>query len=97
MKFSTLTKPDLVEAYENASSTLDWGHAIAGETRHYLDFYYGVNLSRALTSSIKKAGMFKILSIGRVQGPSLKIIVEKEKEIKPSSPFLSGSLSCTRK
>ena len=86
MKFSTLTKPDLVEAYENASSTLDWGHAIAGETRHYLDFYYGVNLSRALTSSIKKAGMFKILSIGRVQGPSLKIIVEKEKEIKAFKP-----------
>ena len=86
MKFSTLTKPDLVNAYEKASPTLDWGRAVAGETRHYLDFYYGVNLSRALTSSIKKAGMFKILSIGRVQGPALKIIVEKEKEIKAFKP-----------
>ena len=86
MKFSTLTKPDLVKAYETASPTLDWGRAIAGETRHHLDFFYGINLSRALTSSIKKAGMFKILSIGRVQGPALKIIVEKEKEIKAFKP-----------
>ena len=58
MKFSTLTKPDLVKAYENASKSLDWGQAIAGETRHNLDFYYGINLSRALIASIKKAGNF---------------------------------------
>jgi len=81
MKFSTLTKADLVKAYENASPHIEWGLARAGETRHELDWYYGINLSRALTSSIKKAGMFKILSIGRVQGPALKIIVDKEKEI----------------
>ncbi|MBI2664804.1 DNA topoisomerase I [Candidatus Woesearchaeota archaeon] len=86
MKFSTLTKPDLVKAYENASESLDWGQAIAGETRHYLDYYYGINLSRALTASIKKAGMFKILSIGRVQGPALKIIVDREKEIAAFKP-----------
>ncbi len=86
MKFSTLTKPDLVNAYENASKSLDWEQAIAGETRHNLDFFYGINLSRALIASIKKAGMFKILSIGRVQGPALKIIVEKEREISAFKP-----------
>ncbi len=86
MKFSTLTKPDLVNAYENASKNLDWGQAIAGETRHNLDFYYGINLSRALIASIKKAGMFKILSIGRVQGPALKIIVDKERDIAAFKP-----------
>lgn len=88
MKFSTLTKPDLVKAYENASPHLDWGQARAGETRHELDWYYGINLSRALTSAIKSAGMFKILSSGRVQGPALKIIVEKEKEILAFKPKL---------
>ncbi len=86
MKFSTLTKPDLVKAYENASKSLDWGQAIAGETRHNLDFFYGINLSRALIASIKKAGMFKILSIGRVQGPALKIIVDREREISAFKP-----------
>ena len=54
MKFSTLTKEDLVKAYENASESIEWGMAIAGDTRHKLDFYYGINLSNALTKSIKK-------------------------------------------
>jgi DNA topoisomerase-1 len=86
MKFSTLTKPDLVEAYENKESSLDWGQVKAGETRHFLDFYNGINYSRALTSSIKAAGSFKLMSTGRVQGPALKIIVNREKEIKAFKP-----------
>jgi len=86
LKFSTLTKEDLVEAYEKASAHLDWGQAEAGETRHFLDFYYGINLSRALTSAIKNAGMFKILSTGRVQGPALKIVVDREREIQAFKP-----------
>ncbi len=89
MKFSTLTKSDLIEAYENKQKTLNWPQAEAGETRHYLDYYNGINFSRALTSAYKTTGGFKVLSIGRVQGPSLKIIVDKEKEIKAfkSVPF----------
>ncbi|MBI2175939.1 DNA topoisomerase I [Candidatus Woesearchaeota archaeon] len=86
MKFSTLTKDDLVEAYEKISPHIEWGLAHAGETRHELDWYYGINLSRALTSAIKKAGLFKILSIGRVQGPALQIIVQREKEITAFKP-----------
>jgi len=86
LKFSTLTKEDLVEAYEKASAHLDWGQAEAGETRHFLDFYYGINLSRALTSAIKNAGMFKILSTGRVQGPALKILADREREILAFKP-----------
>ena len=86
MKFSTLTKQDLIESYKRISKTLDWGQALAGETRHFLDFYYGINLSRALMSAIQKAGMFKILSTGRVQGPALKIIVDREKEIQSFKP-----------
>ncbi len=86
MKFSTLTKPDIIKAYENASPTIDWGLAEAGETRHKLDYYYGINISRALTSAVKSIGRFLILSSGRVQGPALKIIVDKEKEIKAFIP-----------
>src|SRR3989338_3021260 len=86
MKFSKLTKEDLVEAYEKIPPHVEWAMAHAGETRHYLDWYYGINLSRALTGAIKKAGIFKILSIGRVQGPALRIIVQREKEIKVFKP-----------
>ena len=62
--------------------SVDFGQAYAGETRHYLDWFYGINLSRALMNAIKKAGSFHIFSIGRVQGPALALIVNKEKKIK---------------
>ena len=73
-------------SYENKLSHLDWGQAIAGETRHYLDWFYGINLSRALMDAIKSTGRFKIMSIGRVQGPTLNIIVEKERKIQEFKP-----------
>jgi len=81
MKFSTLTKEDLVEAYENISKSIDWGQARAGETRHFLDWMYGINLSRALTLAIRKNKAYRTMSSGRVQGPTLKLLVEREKEI----------------
>ena len=82
MKFSTLTNKELNDSYENKSSHINWGQAVAGESRHYLDWYYGINLSRALMNAIKTTGKFSIMSIGRVQGPALKLIVDKEREIK---------------
>ena len=89
MKFSSLTKAELEKAYAERSKTLDWGLAIAGETRHYLDWTYGINLSRALMAAIKAAGAFRIMSIGRVQGPALALVVDKELEIRKfkSKPY----------
>ncbi len=82
MKFSTLTKDELIESYESASKHLDFPQIESGVTRHSLDWIFGMNLSRALTLSVKNAlGMFKILSTGRVQGPTLKILYDREKEI----------------
>ena len=94
MKFSTLTDKELNQAYDKKSKTLDWGQAIAGETRHYLDWFYGINLSRALMAAIKATGNFKIMSIGRVQGPTLDLIVKKEKEIQKfkSEPYWEVSI-----
>ena len=86
MKFSTLTKDELIEAFENKSKHLDWGQAKAGETRHMLDWYNGINYSRALTNAIKTTGSFKLMSTGRVQGPALKIIADREKDIKAFVP-----------
>jgi DNA topoisomerase-1 len=87
MKFSTLTKEELVDSYEHASPHIIWGQAEAGLTRHELDWLWGINLSRALTLSIKNAAkMHKILSSGRVQGPALHVLVEREKEIKVFKP-----------
>src|SRR5208283_293672 len=43
MKFSALTKEDLAEAYANRTD-FDYNNANAGEARHILDWYYGINL-----------------------------------------------------
>ena len=98
MKFSTLTKPDLVRAFGKVTPTLDWPQANAGETRHVLDWFYGINISRALTDAIKTMGTFKIMSAGRVQGPALKLVVTKEKEIKAfiPKPFWQLELYATK-
>ncbi|HED05965.1 MAG TPA: DNA topoisomerase I [Ignavibacteria bacterium] len=86
MKFSTLTEKEINKAYDEKASSIDWGQAIAGETRHYLDWFYGINFSRALMNAIKTTGKFRIMSIGRVQGPALNLIVKKEQEIQAFKP-----------
>ncbi|MFH0971093.1 MAG: DNA topoisomerase I [Candidatus Micrarchaeota archaeon] len=80
MLFSTLTTEELNGAYDNLSP-LDTTAIAAGEARHILDYYWGINTSRALMAAIKSAGRFRIMSIGRVQGPALAILAHKEKEI----------------
>jgi len=80
MKFSTLTSEELKEAYAKRSD-LDCFNAYAGETRHYLDWFWGINWSRALMKALRTKNIFKTLSVGRVQGPALKILVEREREI----------------
>ena len=81
MKFSTLTTPDLLKAYDEMSPTLDFPRIEAGLARHQLDWYFGVNMSRALTLSLEKGGSFRTLSTGRVQGPTLELMVRREEEI----------------
>ncbi len=86
MKFSSLTKDELDRSYENLLDSIEWGNAIAGETRHYLDWFYGINLSRGLMRALAKTGKFRILSIGRVQGPALKVVVDRERDIQKFKP-----------
>lgn len=86
LKFSTLTKDELINSFNSANPHIDLRLAEAGETRHFLDHYYGINLSRALTLAIKSAGMFKVLSTGRVQGPTLGILAEREADIEAFKP-----------
>lgn len=89
MKYSTLTKAELERSYDKASPHIERGLANAGVTRHILDYYFGINVSRALMLAMKSAGRYKIMSSGRVQGPTLKILADKELSIKAfiSTPF----------
>ena len=85
MKFSTLTHDELISAYESAGE-LDYNNIWAGEARHVLDWFYGINLSRALMQAIRTAGVSRVMSIGRVQGPALHILAKREREISSFKP-----------
>jgi len=87
MKFSTLTAQDLERAYENLMPHLDFEVIEAGLTRHILDWYWGMNLSKALTAAVQTAeSRFVKLSAGRVQTPTLKILSERERDIQKFEP-----------
>ncbi|MFC2153983.1 DNA topoisomerase I [Candidatus Altiarchaeota archaeon] len=81
MKFSTLTTNAIEQAYKKQEK-IDKGMVEAGLTRHTLDWYWGINLSRALTLAVRKAKGYTTLSIGRVQGPTLKFLSVREKQIR---------------
>ncbi len=88
MKFSTLTQKGILNAYDNLLPSLDYNLIEAGLTRHEVDFIYGINLSIALVSAVKSTDLLKfyLLSIGRVQGPTLTFIEERERKIQSFVP-----------
>ncbi len=87
MKFSTLMKNDLEQAFLHPLPHLNFGFIEAGKTRHEVDWLYGINLSRALTLvKYYWSGRYSILSTGRVQGPALRSLITREKIIRSFVP-----------
>ena len=89
MKFSTMTKEELVDSYAHPGK-LNKALVDSGLARHYLDFYWGISFTRALTLAVKaSAKRFRIVSTGRVQGPVLHMLAKHEKKIKAfkADPF----------
>jgi len=87
MKFSALTTQDLLRAYDNPLPKLDFELIDSGIARHVLDWYWGMNISKAMSAAVESAHQrFAKLSAGRVQTPTLRILVEREREIKAFKP-----------
>ena len=87
-KFSTLTDEEIRNSFDNLLKPSK-GLAEAGISRHMVDFIYGVNLSRALTQSFKVSNdgkRYYNLSMGRVQGPALAFVVDREIDIRKHIP-----------
>ncbi len=94
-KFSTLTTEEIRDAFRELRA-FDKGLAVAGRTRHLTDFLWGVNLSRALTVASHSNGnnIFTNVTIGRVQGPTLAFVVERELLRRSHVPVPSWRVSC---
>jgi len=87
MKFSTLTTEELRQSYNELSENIEFPTVEAGECRHFLDAMYGINLSRAMTVAAKRwSGRYAVLTTGRVQGPTLKFLVNRERRINSFVP-----------
>ncbi len=87
MEFNSLTDDELRSAYRNLKP-MDLSRAYAGWSQDRLDLLWGANLTRALTWAYRKAGGKdkKIMSAGRVQTPTLRLVYERIKEIENFKP-----------
>lgn len=87
MKFSALTVGELRQAWTARSPMLDCARIEAGCTRHRVDVMFGINMSAAITSAVKSAGKgYHVFSIGRVQGPTLREVCERDGAIEAHVP-----------
>jgi len=84
VKFSAITKHDILKAFSNPTK-IDFNLAKSALARQKIDLIWGAILTRLLSIHSGRLGR-DFLSAGRVQTPTLRIIVEREKEIKEFKP-----------
>lgn len=77
-RYSAFTKEEITHAFANLAE-LDRNLAAAGASRQDIDLIWGAALTRYLTL-VKFAGYGNVRSSGRVQTPTLALIVARERE-----------------
>ena len=77
-RYSALTAEEIHHAFENTVE-LSVPLAKAGEARQDIDLIWGATLTRYISLATSRLGN-QFLSVGRVQSPTLKLIVEREME-----------------
>ena len=77
-RYSALTKEEIERAFGDLD-TLSYPLANAGAARQDIDLLWGATLTRAVSLSTRRFGS-NFLSVGRVQSPTLGLIVEREME-----------------
>jgi DNA topoisomerase-1 len=83
-RYSALTKDEIERAFANLDE-LSYNLAYAGEARQDIDLIWGATLTRAVSLATRRFGS-NFLSVGRVQSPTLGLIVERELERRAHKP-----------
>lgn len=83
-RYSSITAYEINEAFTKLSK-VDRNLSAAGESRQIIDLTWGAVLTRFISLTANMVGK-DFLSIGRVQSPTLALLVEKEKEIQRFKP-----------
>lgn len=76
--YSAITPKAIDDAFTNLAK-VDFNLADAGHSRQVIDLVWGAALTRYISLSAGRLGKM-FLSVGRVQSPTLSLIVEREKE-----------------
>ncbi len=79
----SMTPAAIREGFENLRSDADLhGLAEAARSRSEADWLVGINGTRAMTAFNSRDGGFFLTTVGRVQTPTLSIVVEREEKIR---------------
>ncbi|WP_246988623.1 DNA topoisomerase I [Halorientalis marina] len=84
VRFSSITEREVRDAFADPDD-IDFDLAAAGEARQIIDLIWGAALTRFLSLSARQLGD-DFISVGRVQSPTLKLIVDREREIEAFDP-----------
>jgi len=84
VRFSSITEREVTEAFDNPDD-IDFDLAAAGEARQIIDLVWGAALTRFLSLAARQLGD-DFISVGRVQSPTLRLIVDREREIEAFEP-----------
>ena len=84
VRFSSITENEVQQAFADPDE-IDFDLAAAGEARQIIDLIWGAALTRYLSLSARRLGD-DFISVGRVQSPTLKLIVDREREIQAFDP-----------
>ncbi|MFN8160115.1 MAG: DNA topoisomerase I [Solirubrobacterales bacterium] len=77
-RYSALTRDEIERAFAELDE-LSYPLANAGAARQYIDLLWGATLTRAVSLATRRFGS-NFLSVGRVQSPTLGLVVEREME-----------------
>jgi DNA topoisomerase I len=83
-RYSALTKEEIERAFGELDE-LSYPLANAGAARQDIDLLWGATLTRAVSLATRRFGS-NFLSVGRVQSPTLGLIVEREMERRAHVP-----------
>jgi DNA topoisomerase I (EC 5.99.1.2) len=76
--YSAITPKAIDDAFSNPVN-VDFNLADAGHSRQVIDLVWGASMTRYISLAAGRLGKM-FLSVGRVQSPTLSLIVEREKE-----------------
>lgn len=83
-RFSSMTRTELESAFKNLKE-VDYALSRSAESRQIIDLAWGASLTRFISLASNQLGR-DFLSVGRVQSPTLALLVDRDRKIRDFRP-----------